>query len=122
VDLKAGMTRDEIVSALGSPLQEVGFGENQWLTYPSLTITLKQGKLEGVERSAQALVPVHVTSDPDAADVYVDGSFVSSTPAVLRLPTGTYKIVVKMSGYAAWDREVKILPGAEVRLVAKLSK
>jgi hypothetical protein len=121
-DLKPGMTRDEIVHALGSPLQEVGFGENHWLTYPSVTITLKEGKLEGVERNAQALVPVNVVSDPDAADVYVDGSFVSSTPAVLRLPSGTYKVAVKMPGYAAWEREVKILPGADVRLVAKLSK
>lgn len=121
-DLKPGMTRDEIVHALGSPLEEVSFGENHWLTYPGVTITLKDGKLEGVERNAQALVPVNVTSDPDAAEVYVDGSFVSSTPAVFRLPSGTYKVAVKMSGYAAWEREVKILPGAEVRLVAKLSK
>jgi hypothetical protein len=47
---------------------------------------------------------------------------VSSTPAVLRLQPGTYKITVKVSGYADWEREVKILPGAEVSLEAKLSK
>jgi hypothetical protein len=122
VDLKPGMTRDEVVSALGAPPQEVGFGDHRWLTYPGITITLEQGKLTAADRNAQALVPVKVSSDPDGADVFVDDNFVSSTPAVLRLPAGTYKVAVKMSGYAAWEREAKILPGAEVNLNAKLIK
>jgi len=122
VDLKPGMTRDEIVAALGTPVQEAGFGDHRWLTYPGMTITLEQGKLTTVERNAQSLVPVNVSSDPAGADVYVDGNFVSSTPAVLRLQAGTYKVAVKMSGYADWEREIKILPGAEVNLNAKLTK
>jgi hypothetical protein len=122
VELKPGMTRDEVVGAMGTPLQDAGFGDHRWLTYPGITVTLEQGKLTSAERNAQALVPVRVSSDPDGADVFLDGSFVSSTPAVLRLPAGTYKVVVTMSGYAAWERETKILPGAEVNLNAKLSK
>lgn len=122
VDLKPGMTRDEVVSALGPPLQEAGFGDRRWLTYPGMTITLEQGKLTAVERNAQSLVPVKISSDPDGADVFLDGSFVSSTPAVLQLRAGTYKVVVKMSGYTDWQREIMILPGAEVNLNAKLSK
>jgi hypothetical protein len=122
VDLKPGMTRDEVVSALGAPLEDTGFANQRWLTYPGLTITLEQGKVTSVERNAQALAPVKISSDPDGADVFLDGSFVSSTPAVLRLPSGTYKIAVKMSGYTDWVRELKVLPGAEVSLNAKLTK
>jgi len=122
VDLKPGMTREEIVSALGAPLQDAEFGDRRWLTYPGVTVTLEQGKLTSVERNAQALVPVKISSDPSGADVFLDGNFVSSTPAVLRLQAGTYKVAVKMSGYADWEREVKILPGAEVTLDARLSK
>ena len=122
VDLKPGMTRDEIVAALGTPVQEAGFGDHRWLTYPGMTITLEQGKLTTVERNAQPLVPVNISSDPAGADVYLDGNFVSSTPAVLRLQAGTYKVAVKMSGYGDWEREIKVLPGAEVNLTAKLSK
>ena len=122
VDLKPGMTRDQVVSALGAPLQDATFGDRRWLTYPGITITLEQDKLTSADRNAQAMASVKVSSDPDAADVFVDGSFVSSTPAVLRLQAGTYKITVKMSGYADWDRETKILPGAEVSLNAKLTK
>ena len=122
VDLKPGMTRDEIVKALGAPLQDAGFADRRWLTYPGITVTLEQGKLTSVERNAQALVPVKISSEPVGADVFLDGSFVSSTPAVLRLQAGTYKVAVKMSGYTDWDREIKILPGAEVTLDARLSK
>jgi hypothetical protein len=122
VDLKAGMSREQIVNALGAPLQDAAFADRRWLTYPGITVTLEQGKLTSVERNAQALVPVKISSDPAGADVFLDGSFVSSTPAVLRLQAGTYKVAVKMSGYADWEREVKILPGAEVTLDARLSK
>jgi PEGA domain len=122
VDLTAGMTHEEVVGALGAPLQDAAFGNHRWLTYPGITVTLEQGKLTTVERNAQALVPVRIASDPAGADVFLDGSFVSSTPAVLRLQAGTYKVAVKISGYADWEREVKILPGAEVNLTAKLSK
>jgi hypothetical protein len=122
VDLKPGMTRDDIVSVLGAPLQEVEFGDQRWLTYPGITITLRQGTLISVERNAQALVPVRISSEPAGADVFLDGSFVSSTPAVLRLQAGTYKVAVKMSGYSDWEREIKILPGAELNLNATLSQ
>ena len=122
VDLKPGMTRDEVVSALGAPLEDTGFANQRWLTYPGLTITLEQGRVTSVEHNAQALAPVKISSDPDGADVFLDGSFVSSTPAVLHLPSGTYKIAVKMSGYTDWVRELKVLPGAEVSLNAKLTK
>ncbi|HST12870.1 MAG TPA: PEGA domain-containing protein [Terriglobales bacterium] len=122
VELKPGMTRDDVVNAMGTPLQDVEFGDHRWLTYPGISVTLEQGKLTAVERNAQALVPVKISSDPDGADVFLDGTFVSSAPTVLRLHPGTYKVVVKVSGYADWQREVKILPGAEVSLDAKLSK
>ena len=122
VELKPGMSRDEVVSALGTPLQDVTFGEHRWLTYPGITVSLDQGKLASADRNAQALAPVKILSDPAGADVLLDGNFVSSTPAVLRLQAGTYKVKISMKGYADWEREVKVLPGAEVTLDAKLEK
>jgi len=116
------MTRDDIVSAMGTPVQETVFGDHRWLTYQGVTITLEQGKLISVEHNATPLGQVKISSDPDGADIFLDGSFVSSTPAVLKLQPGTYKVVVRISGYGDWEREVKILPAAEVNLNAKLSK
>lgn len=121
-DLKPGMTRDQVVNTLGPPIQEVEFGDRRWLAYAAVNVTLEQGKVTAVDRNAQALVPVKISSDPDGADVFLDGSFVSSTPAILSLHAGTYKVAVKSSGYNDWEREVKILPGAEVNLNAKLNR
>ena len=122
VDLTPGMSRDDIVRALGAPVQETGFGDHRWMTYPGMTVTLQQGKLASVERNSQPLVPVKISSDPDGADVFLDGNFVSSTPTVLRLQPGTYKIAVKLSGFKDWERDTKVLQGAEVNLHAKLTK
>jgi hypothetical protein len=122
IDLKPGMNRGDIVSAMGTPVQETGFGDHRWLTYPGITIALEQGKLVSVDHNLSSLAQAKISSDPDGADILLDGSFVSSTPAILKLQPGTYKVIVRMSGYADWEREVKILPAAEVTLNAKLSK
>ena len=73
-----------------APVQEAAFGEQRWLTYPGMTVVLQQGKLTSVDRNAQALAAVSVSSEPAGADVFLDGSFVSSTPAVLRLQGGHF--------------------------------
>lgn len=122
IELKPGMTREEVINAMGAPLHEVEFGNRRWLTYEGLTATLQESKLVSVEANGGGLTPVNVSSDPVGADIFLDGAFVSSTPALLRLHPATYKISVKLSGYAEWEREVKVLPSAEVNLNAKLSK
>jgi len=122
IELKPGMTREQVMNAMGAPLHEVEFGHQHWLTYQGITVTLLESKLVSVEANGAGLTPVNVSSDPAGADIFLDGAFVSSTPALLRLHPATYKVTVKLSGYAEWEREVKVLPSAEVNLNAKLSK
>jgi hypothetical protein len=122
IELNPGMTREEVIHAMGTPLQEVEFGNHRWLTYQGITTTLQDSRLISVEANGTGLTPVNVSSDPNGADIFLDGKFVSSTPALLRLRPATYKITVKMSGYAEWERDVKVLPSAEVNLDARLSK
>jgi len=83
---------------------------------------LDEGKLTAADRNERALIPVKISSDPGGADVLLDGSFVTSTPGVLRLQPGTYKIVVKKTGYADWERDLTVLPGAEITVNAALSR
>lgn len=122
IELKPGMTREEVINAMGAPLREVEFGNYRWLTYAGITATLQESKLISVESNGVGLTPVNVSSDPVGADVFLDGAFVSSTPALLRLRPGTYKVSVKLSGYGEWERDVKVLPSGQVNLNAKLSK
>lgn len=64
----------------------------------------------------------HVSSEPLGAEVWVDGSFVGSTPAKLSLSAGKRKVRVSAHGYQDWEREIEILPGSEVTLNAVLTK
>ena len=121
-DLKAGMSREEVVGALGAPRREVSFGARAWLTYAGLVVVLESGKLAEVDRSGQPPARVSISSEPDAGDIYLEGTFVGSTPTTLELPAGTYKVTVKLPGYQDWQREVRVLAGSEVNLRARLEK
>lgn len=121
-DLKPGMSREDVLALLGPPQREVSFGPRAWLTYAGLVAQFEQGKLVAVDRSGQPPARVKVVSEPDGADVLLDGSFVSSTPAALELPAGSYKVTVRLSGYRDWERALQVLAGSEITLRARLEK
>jgi len=72
--------------------------------------------------SADLMGIVRVSSAPDGADVYVDGSFVGNAPAQLRLPVGKHKVAVKGEGFEDWSREIEVPAFSELNLKATLSK
>lgn len=121
-DLKPGMDREQVITTLGAPQKEASFGSKTWLTYPGMVVLLEQGKLASVDQTAQPPAKVSVSSVPDGAEVYVDGSFVGSTPSVLPLPPGSYKLEVRSAGYKSWSRDIKALSGGEISLRAVLEK
>ena len=120
VQLKPGMSRDEVVSALGAPIREVKFGDRTWLTYSGLVAVLEQNALVSVDRSGQPPSKLSVVSEPPGAELYVDGSFVGSTPVALPLPAGRYKVSVQSKGYQTWRRDLQLLSGADVNLRTQL--
>ena len=65
---------------------------------------------------------VHVSSNPPGADVLADGEFVGNCPAALKLTPGKHTVMVEMSGYKDWSREITVQSGSEVQLTANLEK
>jgi hypothetical protein len=65
---------------------------------------------------------INVTSNPDGADVSVDGAFVGSTPALLKLAPGKHTISVGQAGYATWSKDLVVMAGSSVGLKATLTK
>ena len=49
-----------------------------------------------------------VTSVPNGADIYIDGSFQGKTPLVLSLANGSRKIEAKLEGYASYEGTVDV--------------
>jgi hypothetical protein len=70
----------------------------------------------------QQTVKCSFTSIPSGADVTVDGRYVGSTPSVLGVTMGTHVVVVSMSGFAQWKRELAVTPGSELTVNAVLQK
>lgn len=65
---------------------------------------------------------VSVTTNPDGADVYVDGQFNGNSPATLKLKPGKHTIRVSMTGYSDWTRDISTDAGSSVHLTANLPK
>ena len=63
-----------------------------------------------------------VASNPDGADIEVDGSFVGNAPSDVQVSEGEHTITVKKSGFKDWERKLKVTGGSNVRLNAELEK
>lgn len=64
---------------------------------------------------------VTVSSDPDGADVYLDGKFVGNTPAVLKIPVGEHAVRLTSPNRTDWQRAVEMLKDSQINLKAKLA-
>jgi S1-C subfamily serine protease len=49
--------------------------------------------------SSDGFGTVTMTSEPDAAEIFVDGKFHGNTPATLKLPSGSHSILLKSPGH-----------------------
>ncbi len=65
---------------------------------------------------------VRVTSNPQGADVRVDGAFFGNAPATLKLSPVKHTIRVSLAGYKDWSREVSVPAGSELELTAFLKR
>jgi PEGA domain len=63
---------------------------------------------------------VIVKSNPDGADIRVDGKYVGSTPSTLRLVPGDHSVVIEKSGYRQWQRTMSVSAGGIITVDAQL--
>jgi hypothetical protein len=65
---------------------------------------------------------VTFVSEPQGADIYVDGKFVGNTPSTLALPAGSHEIRVEADQFAPWTRTLASTTGSMVTIHATLAK
>jgi len=121
INLRPGMAKGELVSKLGNPLREITFSDRSWLQYPGLTAIFAKDSLTSIETNA-APAKVTITSEPQGAEIYIDGNLSGSTPSTLNLPAGACKIILKQAGFQDWQRDLQVFAGSEVTLRATLNK
>jgi serine protease Do len=64
---------------------------------------------------------ISVSSDPDGADVYLDGKFVGNTPEILKIPTGEHAIRLAYQNRIDWERSIEILADSQLNVKAQLT-
>ncbi|HEX5412803.1 MAG TPA: PEGA domain-containing protein [Terriglobia bacterium] len=78
------------------------------------------------EMSASAAVPqtcaVVVKSDPEGADIVVDGKYSGSTPSTLRVAAGSHLVDVSKPGFTKWERTISIDAGGDITVDATLQE
>ena len=65
---------------------------------------------------------IELKSDPDGAEISVDGKYVGNAPSTLHLPVGDQAIKFEKSGYKTWERTLIIGPGETTTITSALEK
>ena len=87
-------------------------------------------KVANTEPSAAAVTPapaaepstIVIKSNPDGAEITVDGKFVGSTPSTLKLIVGEHTITIEKSGFKVWTRTMTVNSAGSVNIEATLEK
>jgi hypothetical protein len=120
--LAPGMSREQILQAMGTPQREIHFDQRQWMIYPGFVAALKDNKLETFETSGAGATKVTIQSDPTGAEIYLDEQLVGSTPSILTVTPGKHAFRLHAAGRADWSRQVNVLAGSDITLAATLDK
>lgn len=61
-----------------------------------------------------------VKSDPDAAQIYIDGEYMGVTPMLIKLPMGKHHVLLQRDGYYKWEVQLELTEPEIVPLFAEL--
>ncbi len=67
-------------------------------------------------------VIAQVNSEPEGAEIYVDGNFVGSTPSKISLSVGEHTIKIVRKGFTEWEKKVNIESESTPSFYAPLEK
>jgi len=59
-------------------------------------------------------------SNPNNAEVYVNGEFRGTAPLSLHLAAGTHKVELRLAGFRVWERELTVVAGNDTRVAETL--
>lgn len=66
---------------------------------------------------------IDIESNPDKAEVEIDGSFIGTSPLVgIKLNAGEHLIKIVKKGYKAWERQLKVIAYSKIPIKIDLEK
>jgi curli biogenesis system outer membrane secretion channel CsgG len=79
-----------------------------------ITALENNNSFKAPDASASALVSVKITSEPDHADVEVDGVFYGNAGGEVKLPSGLHLVKISLPGYEDWSKKVLVQDGLSI--------
>jgi hypothetical protein len=72
------------------------------------------------ERGNSSTAIVHFKSDPEGAEILVDGKLIGTTPSELVLAVGEHTIKFVKAGFREWERTLQVSAGGRITVSAEL--
>ncbi len=66
--------------------------------------------------------PVSIRSEPEGADITIDGKYAGSTPSIVQMGPGEHRIAIEKAGFKVWDRTISVTAGSSLNMNATLQK
>ncbi len=85
---------------------------------PKPVTTLDRREAGGTESTSA----VTFQSEPDGAEIEIDGKLVGNTPSLLQLKVGDHTVTVTRKGYRPWQKTFSVIPGGNILFRADLEK
>ncbi len=81
-------------------------------------IDLKKGAIENLDlKLAKLAIAVKVTSEPQEAEIYVNGELSGTTPTVINIPVGTHTVIFRKNGYQDYSESLTVKEGETAKSV-----
>jgi len=65
---------------------------------------------------------ITIESDPESAAITLDGRFVGTAPAVIRLRPGRHDLQLSLEGWKSWSAVINLQEGADLKVPVELEK
>lgn len=74
-------------------------------------VPVRQSEARSAEQTPAASAQLQISSNPDGADIEIDGNYVGSTPSTVSAAAGQHQIIIKKSGFKPWERKLTVSTG-----------
>lgn len=84
--------------------------------------TTVQASTETSASSTTTEGSVVIKSDPEAAEITINGKFVGTTPSTIQLQPGDHTVLIEKAGFRSWQKTISVTAGSSATLSATLDK
>jgi hypothetical protein len=87
-----------------------------------ITTAASNGGSSVAQTALSSSCEINFKSEPEGADITVDGKYVGSTPSTIRVAFGDHAIAVQKAHFSPWTRSMSVSAEASINVAATLEK